>query len=152
MGKNKTRSRAKAKKFWKKVNVTQSSMQNSNPFKGIFWNCNGIMRDDNPSLLANVFQQLELDIMCIVETHMRQGSNEDLSPLNRHTVYHKERLGTAKKGGGLITIVKPGLNHLRWEPPLPMFPYLDAERDWILIHENSKKLAFCSVYMAANTT
>ena len=52
-------------------------------------------------------------------------------------------------GVGLITIVKPGLNHLRWEPPLPMHHYLDAERDWVLIHENSKKLAFCSIYMAA---
>ena len=30
-----------------------------------------------------------------------------------------------------------------------MFQYLDAERDWILIHENSKNLALCSVYMAA---
>ena len=30
-----------------------------------------------------------------------------------------------------------------------MFPYLDAEREWILIHEMNKKLAICSVYMAA---
>ena len=117
-------------------------MQSFKPFKGIFWNCNGIMRDDKPSLLANVFQQLDLDIMCIIETHMRQGSNEDLSPLSRHTVYHKERLGSAKNGGGLLTIVKPGLNHLRWEPPLPMFPYLDAEREWILIHEMNKNWQF----------
>ena len=124
-------------------------MQSFKPFKGIFWNCNGIMWDDKPSLLANVFQQLDFDIMCIVELQMRQGSNEDLSPLSRQTVYHKERLGSVKKGGGLLTIVKPGLNHLRWEPPLPMFPYLDAEREWILIHEMNKKLALCSVYMAA---
>ena len=27
-----------------------------------------LMRDDKPSLLANVFQNLALDIMCIVET------------------------------------------------------------------------------------
>ena len=51
------------------------------------------MRDDKPSLLSNVFQELELDIMCVVETHMRQGSNEDLSALNMHTVYLKKKAG-----------------------------------------------------------
>ena len=149
MSRNRAKSRAKAYKFRRKYENVQHNAPKSRHFRGVFWNCNGLMRDDKPSLLANVFQELELDIMCVVETHMRQGSNEDLSSLNKHTVYLKERLGSEKKGGGLITIVKPGLNHLRWEPPLPMHHYLDAERDWVLIHENSKKLAFCSIYMAA---
>ena len=73
---------------------------------------------------------------------MQQGSNEDLSSLNRHGVYLKERLGTEKKGCGLITIVKPDINQLRWEPPLSMHPFLDAERDWVLVHESCKKQAF----------
>ena len=30
-----------------------------------------------------------------------------------------------------------------------MFPYLDAERSWMLTHENNTKIAICSVYMAA---
>ena len=34
-----------------------------------------------------------------------------------------------------MSIVRPGLNHSRWDPGLVMFPYLDAERAWFLIHE-----------------
>ena len=30
-----------------------------------------------------------------------------------------------------------------------MHPYLDAEREWIIVHENGKKLAFFSIYLAA---
>ena len=33
-----------------------------------------------------------------------------------------------KWGGGKLMIVKKGLNHIRWEPVLVMFLYLDAER------------------------
>ena len=61
----------------------------------------------------------------------------------------KERLGTEKKGGGILTLIKPGLNHLRYEPLLPMYPYLDNEQEWILIHENDSNVAVCLVYLAA---
>ena len=43
-----------------------------------------------------------------------------------------------------MTFVRPGLNHSRWDPGLVMFPYLDAERAWVLIH-----IAMCAVYCAA---
>ena len=33
-----------------------------------------------------------------------------------------------------------------------MFPYLEAERSWILVHENGRNLAFCSVYCAAEVS
>ena len=45
-----------------------------------------------------------------------------------------------KWGGGKLMIVKKGLNHIRWEPVLVMFLYLDAER-----HETESKIAICSV-------
>ena len=45
-----------------------------------------------------------------------------------------------------MTIVTPGLNHSRWDPGLVMFPYLDAERAWILIHKGTVR---CAVYCAA---
>ena len=48
-----------------------------------------------------------------------------------------------------MTIVTPGLNHSRWDPGLVMFPYLDAERAWILIHERNSKIAVCAVYCSA---
>ena len=30
-----------------------------------------------------------------------------------------------------------------------MYPYLDNEREWILIHENNSNVAICFVYLAA---
>ena len=48
-------------------------------------------------------------------------------------------------------MVRSSINHSRFIPGLVMHPYLDAERDWILIHQNNANLAVCSVYMAADT-
>ena len=68
----------------------------------------------------------------------------DLSAFKHFTLYSKERAYGRIKGGGLMTFVRPGLNHSRWDPGLVMFPYLDAERAWVLIH-----IAMCAVYCAA---
>ena len=38
-----------------------------------------------------------------------------------------ERLGKEKRVGGILTIIKPGLNHSWYEPPLPLYLYLDNE-------------------------
>ena len=46
-------------------------------------------------------------------------------------------------------VVRNGINHIRWEPVLVMFQYLDAEQSWILTHENSAKIVIYSVYMVA---
>jgi hypothetical protein len=113
------------------------------------WNCNGLMRDAKPLQIAEVFNEYKIDIMCISETHLRVGANEDLSCLSNHTLYFKERERLAKKGGGLLTIVKRGVNHSRYSPPLPLFPYLDSESEWILIHEANAQIALCFVYCAA---
>ena len=90
----------------------------------------------------------KIDIMNISETHLRVGANGDLSSLSNHTLYFKEREGRAKKGGGMLTIVKQGVNHSRYSPPLPLFPYLDSEREWIPIHEANAQITVCFVYFA----
>ena len=51
----------------------------------------GLMNDNN------------IHVLGISETHLRQGSND------KFTWYSKERLGNEKKGGGTLTIIKPGL-------------------------------------------
>ena len=99
--------------------------------------------------VAEVIKEHNIDIMSISETHLRIGANEDLSALNNHSLYFKERGGFEKKGGGLLTIVRDGINHSRYSPPLPLFPYLDTEREWILIHEGDSQIALCFVYCAA---
>ena len=49
----------------------------------------------------------------------------------------------------MLTIVNRGVNHSRYSPPIPLFPYLDTEREWILIHEANAQIALCFVYCAA---
>ena len=114
-----------------------------------YWNCNGLIRDNKQDMIVEVMDNHNLHVLGVSETHLRQGSNDDLTCLDRFTWYSKERLGKEKKGGGILTIVQPGLNHSRYEPPLPMYPYLDNEREWILIHENNSSVALCFVYLAA---
>ena len=117
--------------------------------KLVHWNINGLLRDDNREHLAEVLVSENIDICLLNETHLKYGYNDDLTAFNLFTVYSKERTFGSKKGGGLMTIVRPGLNHSKWDPGLVMFPYLDAERAWILIHEGNSKIAVCAVYCAA---
>ena len=113
-----------------------------------YWNCNGLIRDNKQDMIVDVMNDNNLHVLGVSETHLRQGSNDDLSCLDKFTWYSKERLGKEKKAGGILTIVQPGLNHSWYEPPLPMYPYLDNEREWILIHENNSNVV-CFVYLAA---
>ena len=116
--------------------------------KCAIWNCNGLTRDTKQDMIMEVMNDENLYVLCVSETHLRQGSNDDLSSLDKFTWYFKERLGKENKGGGILTILKPGLNHSHFELPLPMYPYLDNEREWILIHENNSNVAICVVYLA----
>ena len=113
------------------------------------WNCNGLLRDLKQDMIVEVMENNNIHVLSVSETHLRQGSNEDLACLDKFTWYSKERLGKEKKGGGILTITKPGLNHLRYEPLLPINLYLDNEQEWKLIHENNSNVAICFVYLAA---
>ena len=94
------------------------------------WNCNGLIRDNKQDMIVDVMNDNNIHELGVSETHLRQGSNDDLSCPDKFTWYSKERLGKEKKG----------LNHSRYEPPLPMYPYLDNEREWKLIHENNSNV------------
>jgi len=101
-----------------------------------YWNCNGLIRDNKQDMIVDVMNDYNLHVLAVSETHLRHGSNDDLSCLDKFIWYSKERLWKEKKGGGMLTIVQPGLNHSRYEPPLP-------------IHENNSNVALCFVYLAA---
>jgi len=143
----KTRNRKKAAAF-----VPNLPQVDNKWLRAIHWNANGILRDTKIELLADVLVEEDIDICFIDESHLVHGTNDNLSCLNQFTVYTKERAFGSKKGGGKMIILKQELNHTRWDPGLVMFPYLDAERSWILVHENGRNLAFCSVYCAAEVT
>jgi len=86
------------------------------------WNCNGLIRDQKQDMIVEVMEDNNIHVLSVSETHLRQGSNEDLA---------------------CPRLIKPGLNHLRYEPLLPIHLYLDNEREWILIHENNSNIAIC---------
>ena len=115
----------------------------------VSWNCNGILRNDTPGLIAEVMIKHDIDVFLVSETHIRSGAVEDLSALDQFEMYPKSRGGVDKRGGGLLTLVKKGLNHMRHVPAAVMFQYLDNEREWLLLHENGANVAVCMVYMAA---
>ena len=146
MGKPSKRHRAKGRAQRQNLEMV---LQRHSTISCAYWNCNGLIRDNKQDMIVDVMSNNNLHVLGVSETHLRQGSNDDLSCLDRFTWYSKERLGTEKKGGGILTVVQPGLNHSRYEPPLPMYPYLDNEREWILIHENNSSVAICFVYLAA---
>ena len=65
-----------------------------------YWNCNGLIRDNKQDMIVDVMYNNNLHVLGVSETHLRQGSNDDLSCLDKFTWYSKERLGKEKKGGG----------------------------------------------------
>ena len=115
----------------------------------VYWNCNGILQFGKLEQIAMLIIDLHVDVCLIDETHLILGNNEDLSMLDPHWVYSKERSILEKKGRGKLMIIRNGINHMWWKPGLVLHPYLNKERAWILIHENNAKIAICSVYMAA---
>ena len=97
-------------------------------------------------------QTEELDILCVAETHLRAGNQEDLSMLSGYYITTLDRTFGEKGGGGMMAIVNPNLNHMIWNSPDERFPELSNEKFWILIHEGGTKVAVGAVYMAAQVT
>ena len=116
----------------------------------VAWNCNGLLRSDKIDQVAEAFEKHKLDLIFLTETHIRAGAVEDLSSFRGCELYTKNRSGYEKRGGGQLILVRSSINHMRHVPGLVMFPYLDAERDWVLVHEGGRDLAICSVYLAAD--
>ena len=56
--------------------------------------------DDNRELLAEVLESEQVDFCVLNETHLKHGSNDDLSAFKHFTIYSKERAYGNKKWGG----------------------------------------------------
>ena len=106
-----------------------------NDLRLIYWNTNVLMKLDKKDMIAETIIKEKIDILFVDETHLSFGTNEDLSCFVLN-VYTKERDPNIKTSGGKLALICPNLNHIRWDPSLVLFPYLDNERMWILIHEN----------------
>ena len=69
----------------------KQNMSTNGTLNIVYWNCNGIMQFDKLEQIANLINDLHVDICLIDETHLRLGNNEDLSMLDPHWVYSKDR-------------------------------------------------------------
>ena len=65
----------------------------------VSWNCNGIIRNDTPVLIAEVMIKHDIDSFLVSETHIRSGAVEDLSALEQFEMYPKVREGADMRGG-----------------------------------------------------
>ncbi len=43
------------------------------------WNCNGLIRDQKQDMIVEVMEDNNIHVLSVSETHLRQGSNEDLA-------------------------------------------------------------------------
>ena len=142
----KHRSAARAKEWRVKKNKTTQEV--STPLKLCYWNCNGLSCVLKQQQIAEVMDEEQIDVMMVDETHFRFGSNNDLSVFGPWTQYYRERNYGEKNGGGKMVLVSDRINHSTWSPENTA-PWVENERTWIIIHNQSFRLAICSVYMAA---
>ena len=149
------REKRRRKKFEQK-SAQARDRQNGTPLEQSikigYWNANGICNIDKKTTLVESMQTEELDILCVAETHLRAGNQEDLSMLSGYYITTLDRTFGEKGGGGMMAIVNPNLNHMIWNSPDERFPELSNEKFWILIHEGGTKVAVGAVYMAAQVT
>ena len=56
----------------------------------MYWNCNGVLSNGKLEQIADLINELQIDICLIDETHLVFGNNEDLSAFYPHWVYSNE--------------------------------------------------------------
>ena len=122
------------------------------PLKICYWNCNGIASQCKKQELVDAMDQEQFDLLFVDETHLKLGSNEDMSILAPWNPLYVERGMGLKKGGGKLVLRSNRVNCLQWSPEMDGNSWVNSERIWMLVHNNNCKIAVCSVYMAAEVT
>ena len=114
-----------------------------------YWNANGILAGDKLEQISTCLKEEDLDVLCVAETHLREGHQVDLSIFEEYRVITNERGYGDKLGGGLLTLVKSSITHLVWTPKDDEYPDTYKEKSWVLIREGGAKIGLGFVYMAA---
>ena len=97
----------------------------------------------------------DLDVMCLVETHVRKEDRK--GPALKGFVTHQAcREGADKKGGGLAVLVKErnGIAFTRYKPDIKCerLGYVAKERLWLTYQSQGGKTAICCVYMGCQSS
>ena len=86
-------------------------VRDCSPFKVAYWNTNGFSSSKKKEYVEEAMEQ-GVKIMCISETHLRVGNQEDLSRFEGYGIITNGRGFGDKSGGGLLTLIKPGVSYL----------------------------------------
>ncbi|XP_023345051.1 uncharacterized protein LOC111714221 [Eurytemora carolleeae] len=124
----------------------------STPIRICYWNCNGVASLCKQQEIADAMEGGQIDLLFVDETHLKRGSNEDMTLIDPWNPIYLERGMGLKKGGGKLVLRSERLNCLVWNPEVEGSEWISSERVWILVHNNNCKIAICSVYMAAEVT
>ena len=79
--------------------------------KMAFWNVNGLGCSIKKKLVVDILEEQQLSLMGLAETHLREGHHGDLSMFKGYRIITAERWFGDKMGGGLMILVKDGVNH-----------------------------------------
>ena len=97
----------------------------------------------------------DLDIMCLVETHVRKEDRKGPS-IEGFVTHQACREGGDKKGGGLAILARErkGIAYTRYKPNIKSeeLGYVDKERMWILYGSQRGKTAVCCVYLGCHNS
>ena len=87
--------------------------------------------------------------MALSETFGRSDQPCQLDPVPGYKVWHTERGGSDKGGGGLTMLYREDLVAHEWTPPVPSSQqYVEKERQWLLLGD---KCAFLHIYIACQS-
>ena len=117
-----------------------------------YWNCNGISSLSKQQEIVDALNSKELDLVFIDETHLRKGTNVDMSVFAPWSPIFTERDFNMKTGGGKLILKSDRVNCSEWTTTGTDNDWINSERSWLLVHSGGCKLAICSVYMAAEVT
>ena len=117
-----------------------------------YWNANRLVGGDKKNSLVELMYEQELDVLCVAESHLRAGNHDDLSMFGEFKIVTRERGYGDKNGGGLLLLIRRGVNHLIWESMDTPFPEMNKEKIWMLFQEEKRKIGVCFVYLAAQST
>ena len=147
----KARNRDRARSLRSRTSTNNITVQQT-PLKICYWNCNGITNHCKLQEINDIMESEQLDVLFIDETHLKKGTNEDMTLLDKWTPTYLERDFGLKNGGGKIVLKSPKLKYLEWNPIVKDKEWVSSERTWIFVYKNGSNIAICSVYMAAEIT
>ena len=92
-------------------------------------------------------------VLAISETWGRRDQPSPVQEIDGYLSWSEGRAGDEKGGGGLTIFYKNTLSVHRHKPPVPPeLQYVMHERQWLLLHNESRKCAFLHCYLACQTS